>query len=395
MPVFDHQFGIVEESTYGTAVLPVTRFYEVQAGGGLVTEPVGVRSTALRAGRSTMSADMSVRARPNIAGSFSHDVQTKGFGLLGKLIFGSVATTGPVSARYTHTLTVGEPGRFTAQQGTGRPTAATKPFTAAGCKVTQATFAGQVGGLVSVGFDVDARVGWGSATLTCGTTSGSNVVTAASTAGIVLDMPVTGTGVPASSIVGTVINNTSFTLINGSTRAAANATATGASVSLTFGTALATASYPASSEPFLCDSIAVTVGGTTICAAGFSIGMNPNLRTDRAKMCNFGLKDEPIRAGMSEFTLSLTGVTYDADTFVDRIVAATAAGAQAQVVITAIGQVDPTSTLTFTLPACEFTGSFPTMDEGLVEFDLEATVFASAAGASPITLAYVSADVTP
>lgn len=394
MPVFDHQFGIAEETTYGTGVLPVVRFYEFAAGGGFSVEPVVARSSGIRAGRSTMSADLSVRARPNVTGSFATDVQTRGFGLLAKMIFGSVSTTGPVATKYTHTFSVAEPGRFTAQTGHGRPTAATKARTAVGCKITQATFSGAVGGLVSVSYDIDARSSYGQASLSGTTTNGSPVVTMTSTAGIELDMPVTGTGIPASSIVGSVINNTSISLINATTRAAANATAAG-TITLTFGTALATASFPASSEPFLCDSIAVTVGGATVCAAGFEISMNPNLNTDRAKMCSMGLKDEPIRAGMGEYALTLSGITYDSDTQVDRIIAATAAGAQAQTVITAIGAADPAAQLIFTLPVCEFGGSFPTLDEGLTEHDLQATVLQPTAGGSPITLAYVSADTTP
>lgn len=395
MTVFDHQFGLAEESAYGTPVLPVVRFYEVKPGSGFDIQPQGTASDGIRAGRSTKSADMSVRRRPTISGQFEHDIQTKGFGLLGKLIFGSVATSGPVSGKYTHTLTVSEPGRFTGQEGIGRPTATTMPVTATGCKITDAAFAGEVGGLLGCTFSVDARVAWTLTTLTGGTTTGSNVVTMASTAGVSLDQPVTGTGIPASSMVGSVINNTSITLINQTTRAAANATTTNASTSLTFGTALASASYPASSEPFLCDSISISIGGVTVAAAGFELTMNPQLKTDRTKMVAMGLKDEPIRAALSEFSVSLKGITYDADTFTNRIVAATSAGAQAQVIITAIGQNDPAAQAVFTLPAVEFRGGWPMMDEGLVEFDLEGDCWATAAGASPVTLAYTTVDTTP
>lgn len=393
MTVFDHQLGIKEETTYGTPVT-VDRFYEFMPGGGITLEPRVSRSGALRAGRVTQSSDMSVRARPTIGGSFKHHVQTKGFGALAKMIFGSVATAGPTNSRYTHTFTLGEPGKFTLQQGIGRPSAATKAFTATGCKVTSATFSGEIGGLLTCSFDIDARVAWGQATLTGGTTNGSPTVTMASTAGVTLDMPVTGTGIPASTIVGSIINNTSIGLINSSTRAAANATATG-SPSLTFGTSLASVSYPSTVEPFLIDFVTVTIGGTAVCAEGFEITMDQSLDVDRVKMCSNGLKDEPIRAGLGTYGLTLSGITYDADTQVDRIIAATAAGAQAQVIITATAATDPTCTCTFTLPACEFEGAFPTMDEGLVEHDMSAVVLTTAAGASPVTLAYVTADATP
>jgi hypothetical protein len=392
MGVFDHQFGIIEETTYGTPVLPVTRFYEIFPGNGFEFEATSVRAKGIRPGRSTVSADQSVRARPNVTGAFEHEPLTKGFGLLAKMIFGSVSTGSLAAGKYPHTFTIGEPGKFTAQEVVGR-LATNKPFTTTGNKVVDATFSGAVGELLTVAFNVDSRVMWGTASLAGGTTISTNTVTMASTAGVTAGMPVTGTGIPASTYVGVVVHNTSITLVT-ITGAVSNATATG-SPTLTFGTAAATASFPSAAEPFLVDSIDVTVGGATVCAGGFELSMNPGLKTDRAKMCSNGLKDEPIRASMGECELTLSDITYADDVMVDRIIAATAAGAQVAVTIVAKGQNDPTATLTFTIPVWELDGDLPKMEEGLTEFSASGMCLSPAAGGSQVTLVYNTVDATP
>lgn len=68
--------------------------------------------------------------------------------------------------------------------------------------------------------------GYYAASLSCGTTSGSKTVTAASTSGIVIGQIVTGTGIPENTTVTSITTNTSITISN-------NATATG-TTTLTF-----------------------------------------------------------------------------------------------------------------------------------------------------------------
>jgi len=390
MGVFDQQVGFAVETTWGTAVTP-TRFMSWRSGGGLKIEPRPVRSEAMRAGRRTRSADLSTRRLPSVTGEYEFDVETKGAGLLLRAIFGTVGTAGPTSSRYTHTftLTSTEPPGLTWQQGIGRANAAsTMPFTAIGAKVVEAKIMGTVGENVGVGVTLDAREAFQVRTMTCSTTNASAAVTTATTVGLYARMPITGTGIPAATTILRIDSSTAFTL-------SANATATG-SPSLTAGIALATASYPsAPNEAFLVDNITVTLGAVALCASGFELSINHGAKTDREKMCSGGLKDEQIRAAFGDYSLSLTGVEYVADTQMDRMLAATAAGAQAEAIITCTGQADPTSTLTITIPVCEMVGDFPDIADFLVETDLMFDILSPTAGGSEITAVYVTADSTP
>jgi len=390
MTVFDHQLGIVTEPSFGTTTT-VTRFYDILAGGGMEIAPKPVRSQALRAGRRTVSADMSARAKPDITGKFEFEPLTKSYGLLFKHVFGSVATAGPVSGKYTHTCTLAEPPSMTAQEVIGLTTTNT-PYTFNGTKVTEAKFSGEVGQNLRLEVQLDSR-DWMSFRSMSGTlTSGSPNVTVTSTAGLYVGMPVTGTGIPAASSIYAITSSTVFQIGNGTTTV--NATASGAQT-LSIGIAAATASYPTGAEPFLCDGGTVTIDGVAGCFAGFELSIKHNLKTDRQKMCSGGLKDEQIRTGFGDYQLTLKGVEFTADTHIDRILSATAAGAQAQVVLTFVGQSDPTAQMVFTLPACEAVGDFPTLADMLVEMDLTFDVLAPTAGGSEITLAYVTADSAP
>lgn len=70
-----------------------------------------------------------------------------------------------------------------------------------------------------------------SGTLTCGTTNTSPDITTASTAGIFIGQAVSGTGIPTGSYIINIYNSTTFTI-------SASATATNASVTLSFGNTL-------------------------------------------------------------------------------------------------------------------------------------------------------------
>ncbi|MBU6302827.1 MAG: sulfatase-like hydrolase/transferase [Verrucomicrobia bacterium] len=62
----------------------------------------------------------------------------------------------------------------------------------------------------------------------CGTSNGSNVVTCTNTTGLQVNLFVTGTGIPANARIGSITDNTSFTLVTGTSPGTAlNATVTG------------------------------------------------------------------------------------------------------------------------------------------------------------------------
>ena len=384
MTVFDHQLGIVTESAYGTTTT-VTRFYDILSGGGMEIAPKPVRSQAMRAGRRTVSADMSARAKPDITGKFEFEPLTKSYGLLFKHIFGSVSTAGPTSSKYTHTFTLAELTSMTAQQVIGRTTTNT-PYTFNGVKVTEAKLSGDVGSNLRLEVQLDARNWFSYRSMTGTTTSGSASVTVTSTVGLYPGMPISGTGVPANTTISSITSATALVM-------SANASASG-TPTLAFGVAAASASYPSSPEPFLVDNGTITIGGVAGCFSGFELNINHNLKTDRTKICSGGLKDEQIATAFGDYSLTLKGVEFSADTHIDRMLAATAAGAQAEVVLTFSGAADPAAQIVITLPACEAVGDFPTIGDMLVEMDLSFDVLAPASG-SPITLAYVTADSSP
>jgi len=74
----------------------------------------------------------------------------------------------------------------------------------------------------------------GSVVQTFNTTSGSNSLTVGNTANVKQGANITGAGIPAGTVVGTIISGSSLIMINGSTGAAVLATTTATGVSVTF-----------------------------------------------------------------------------------------------------------------------------------------------------------------
>lgn len=110
------QFGVAEESSYGTAVT-VSRFYEILDGESLRPRVSRLANMGKRAGQRVRRAATPVPV--DGGGSVPMLVGTKGHGLLLKHALGSVATTGPTDSAYTHVFTLASlTGKFlTAQIG--------------------------------------------------------------------------------------------------------------------------------------------------------------------------------------------------------------------------------------------------------------------------------------
>jgi hypothetical protein len=101
MSQVDQQLGCSTEVTYGTAVTPVTRFFEFNS--------ESIQETAMRTEGDPLRSQYFKREDRftpyygGAAGTISLDVMTKGFGFWIKQMTGSVATTGPVETTvYTH-----------------------------------------------------------------------------------------------------------------------------------------------------------------------------------------------------------------------------------------------------------------------------------------------------
>ena len=157
MGALDHQLGIVDEVTYGTAVT-VTKFFEYNSES--ITETEGrTEGDPLRSGTFVQRNDRFTPYFAGAAGTVQLDVMTKGFGYLLKHMCGSVATTGPAETSvYTHTGTVGEliGDMFTLQLNRPfHPAGTNQPFTYSGGKVTKWTLSNSVDGNLVCDLDMD------------------------------------------------------------------------------------------------------------------------------------------------------------------------------------------------------------------------------------------------
>ncbi len=162
-------------------------------------------------------------------------------------------------------------------------------------------------------------------------------------------------------------------------------------------TALATASYPASTELLTFIGGSVTVGGTSVDVRSFNVKVDNGLAIDRRFIRASALKKEPVEAGHRKIDVEL-GLDFDSTTHQDRVLAATAAGAQAQVVLTCQGLTTIGSTLkptvTITIPVVMFDGDTPTVGgPDLVSESIKGMGLSDGTN-SPITIAYRSLDTT-
>lgn len=155
--------------------------------------------------------------------------------------------------------------------------------------------------------------------------------------------------------------------------------------------ALATPTYVAGSALLTFLGGAVTVGGASFAVSDISIKGDNSLKTDRWFLGN--TKKEPLEENMREYTFELKG-EFNNLTQYNRVLSVTAAGAVAGIVAT---WTSPTagSTLVATIPAARFDEA-PVVPDGakIVEQTLTGKILFDGT-ASPLTLAYTTADVSP
>ena len=136
----DAQLMVGAESTWGTAVTPNKTFEFNDEGFKL--EPTFLEPTGLRAGTKFKRASRVSISRKTVAGDVTMEHATKGMGILWKHALASSLTT-PTALTSPAYEQVHTPGDFrglglTVQVGRPEPSSGTvKPFTYAGCKVTQ------------------------------------------------------------------------------------------------------------------------------------------------------------------------------------------------------------------------------------------------------------------
>lgn len=157
MGAMDHQLGVADESTYGTAVT-ASRFFEFESEG--IEETYGrTEGDPLRVGSGFVRSDRFTPYFAGAAGTLELTAMTKGFGFWLKHMMGSVGTTGPAETSvYTHTGTEGEllGDSFTCQLNRPfNPTGTNQAFTYSGGKIAKWTLANSVEENLVLSLDCD------------------------------------------------------------------------------------------------------------------------------------------------------------------------------------------------------------------------------------------------
>jgi hypothetical protein len=157
MGLMDHQLGVVDESTYGTAVT-VTRFFEYESEN--IAETYGrTEGDPLRVGSGFVRNDRFTPYFSGAAGTIQLTAMTKGFGFWLKHMMGAVATTGPAETTvYTHTGTEGDltGDSFTCQVNRPfNPAGTNQAFTYSGGKIPKWTLSNSVEGNLLLDLEVD------------------------------------------------------------------------------------------------------------------------------------------------------------------------------------------------------------------------------------------------
>jgi hypothetical protein len=162
-------------------------------------------------------------------------------------------------------------------------------------------------------------------------------------------------------------------------------------------TSLATASYPSSTELLTFIGGSLTVGGTAVNINQFSVKVDNALKTDRRYLIANATKKEPVEAGHRKIDVEL-GLDFEGLTHQNRVLSATAAGAQAAVVLTCAGLTTIGSTLkptvTITIPVVMFDGDTPTVGGPDVVGESIKGMGLYNGTDSPITIAYKTLDAT-
>src|SRR3990167_11023319 len=153
---FNSQLGLVQETTYGTAVT-VTKFYEFNSE-SIQSERGRVESRGQRPSQFAKRSDHFVTYQKGASGSIEMDVMSKGFGFLLKHMLGSISTSTVSDSNYTHTATIGSHygSFFTAQVNRPfHPAGTDQAVTYAGGKVKSWKLSAAVEETLKASLDVD------------------------------------------------------------------------------------------------------------------------------------------------------------------------------------------------------------------------------------------------
>lgn len=153
------QIGIAAESTYGTFVAS-TKFVEFTKE-GIVLRKVTAQSAGIAAGRLVDLASRRVVTTKDAGGPLEMEVTNKAMGLLFQALMGTTVTPVQQAATtaylQTHVLVDSFGKSLTIQKGVPLTTGTVTDKTFVGCKVISAEFSCEVGGMLTVSFEIDAK----------------------------------------------------------------------------------------------------------------------------------------------------------------------------------------------------------------------------------------------
>ena len=164
--------------------------------------------------------------------------------------------------------------------------------------------------------------------------------------------------------------------------------------------ALQTASYPSDVHMLSYIGGQVSIDTTDVDVYDASVRVDNGLKTDRYFLNASGgaVKREPLESALRQGEVSLT-LDFDGMTHYNRVLSATAAGAQAEVELQWAGEIltgatTLTSLVTVTIPEVRFDGATPTVNSPeLLQLPLSGKVLAPASG-SPITIEVKTLEAT-
>lgn len=153
---------------------------------------------------------------------------------------------------------------------------------------------------------------------------------------------------------------------------------------------LASASYPASAEPFHYGQCGITVAGSTFTPSRFSVRGSNGLKTDRHFLQSSTLKKEPLNADMRDIGGDLAG-EFEALTAYERFVN----GDVVAIVATWTGDIIEDAfnfKVVVNMPACRFDGETPVVGgPGVLEQPLPYKVLNNGTD-EPITITITTSD---
>lgn len=337
--IFDSYLGFVDESVYGTAVA-VTKFYEFRKES--VKGNYGrIESEGLRSGVRVLREDRWVPNPKGAGGSVEMEVLDQSFGFFLKHLLGQVATAGPTLGVYTHTGTVaGLRGKsFTMQVGRVDVGGTNDIFTYAGGKVLSWELSNSVDELLMASLDLDFQaetIGAGAGAFAAQTPSYPSTTYAAGPAGSRL-----------------------LSFIGGEAK----------------------------------------IAGSQFAITDVSVKGETGLKDDRYYVRNSTSKKEPLEEKMRSYSFELKADFEDLAQL-NRVASSTINGASAVLQFNWLGPQTVTATgqpkLTIDIPVGRFDESSINVDSGkLVDQSIKGMALTPVAGTSPITITYISPDVTP